>query len=233
MLGLGRLRRYLHDWKVEQIHRAHRLEYVDDYQRFDAILEKFRTGGGLKHDYQAYKLFSLWQLLLAEKPSRILELGTGSSTAMFADFVRLHGGYLCSVDESKEWLDNSRKLAAIDTDDTRFNLKQANRRVIYKSEQPVEFGYDVEFEDEPFDLVLVDGPSMRVDGKRYKQAVNPDIFELIERAPPQMILVDIRAATAEVMKQRLADTYSYQISDIIQGDIKRNYRYFSEFRLRT
>jgi len=233
MLGLGRLRRYLQEWKVKQIHREHRLKYTDDYHRIETILQKFRTAGGLKHDYQAYKLFSLWQLLLAEKPRRILELGSGTSTAMFAEYVRLHGGYFCSVDESMEWLENSRKLAAIDAGDSRFNLKHAERRVVSENGQPTEFGYELDLEEEPFDLILVDGPSMRVDGKRYKQGINTDIFEFSEHAPPQLILVDIRAATVEVMVNRLVDSYSHELSDVIYGEMKQNYRYFSEFRFKA
>lgn len=58
MMGLGKLRRLLYDRKVKQNHCAYRMGHVNHDRRFDIILQEFRTAGGLKHDYQTYKLYS-------------------------------------------------------------------------------------------------------------------------------------------------------------------------------
>ena len=233
MLGLGRIRRFFRAQKVSQIHQAHRIGHQKDYKRIDEILKQFRNAGGLKHDYQAYKLFSLWKLLLVERPQRILELGSGASTAMFADYVRLFGGQLLSIDESGEWLANSKRLADIDTDDPRFTLRQADKQVLRKDGKPLEIGYDIRFDDGVFDLVLIDGPSLRVDGGRFKQAVNPNIFDIVDQAPPKLILVDIRKATVAAISQRLPGRYQCEISDVIQETIRPGYRYFTEFHIKS
>lgn len=233
MLGLGRLRRHLHDRRVARIHRDHRERHPEAYRRIDSILEAFRTAGGLKHDYQAYKLHSLREILLAQRPRRILELGTGTSTAVFADYVREHGGELWSIDESAEWLGNSRRLAAIEEGDDRFHLLHADKRVVRDGGRPVEIGYDLELGAEGFELVLVDGPSLRIDGERFKGAVNPDIFDIVERAPPRTILVDIRAPTVHALSRRLGDRYHCEVSDVIAGGrLTSGYRYFSAFHAR-
>lgn len=230
---LGRLQRHLYDRRVRQIHQGHRARHAEDYARIDAILKEFRTAGGLKHDYQAYKLFSLWQLLLAERPQRLLEFGSGTSTALFADYIRGFDGELWSVDESPEWLANSRRLAAIEDGDRRFVLRHAEKRITRRNDVPTEIGYDIDLGDQTFDLVLVDGPSLRVDGQRFKQAINPDVFRLIEHTPPPMILVDIRAATVDAIAERVPELYQCARSDVILKAVRPDYRYFTEFRLKA
>ena len=200
MFGLGRLRRYFKYRQVARIHHKHRQFHANSYHRIDTILEIFRTAGGLKHDYQAYKLYSLREILYAKRPRRILELGTGTTTAVFADYVRECGGELWSVDESIDWLANSRRLASIEDGDDRFHLLHA-AKLSQKGEdgRPVAIGYDIEWGDEVFDLILVDGPSLWVDGVRYRQAINPDIFDIFNCNPPHTILVDIRASTVNAI----------------------------------
>jgi ubiquinone/menaquinone biosynthesis C-methylase UbiE len=80
-----------------------------EYQKYDNIIKRFRSSGGLKHDFQAYKLYSLVKLLNQEQPRSILELGTGTSTMIFKEYVsKEDGACLTSVDESMHWLDNTR-----------------------------------------------------------------------------------------------------------------------------
>ena len=122
MWPLARIRRWLHEHKIQQLYRRHRAQnaaYVD----IDAILARFRSAGGLKHDFQPYKLFQLRQLLERYRPASMLELGSGSSTAVFAAHIREYGGRLCSVDESDSWLANAMKLAGIEADDKHFEMQ--------------------------------------------------------------------------------------------------------------
>ena len=82
MWPLARIRRWLHSHKIEKLHRHHRVQNSDAYVEIDAILARFRSAGGLKHDFQPYKLFQLRQLLERYRPATMLELGSGSSTAV-------------------------------------------------------------------------------------------------------------------------------------------------------
>ena len=61
----------------------------------------------------------------------ILELGVGSSTAIFANYIKKYGGTLHSVDESEKWLKNSPNLAWVDTNDSRFQFRHCLPRLAH------------------------------------------------------------------------------------------------------
>ena len=88
MFGLGRLKFFLRQTNLRRVHRTHRLENLEDYSDVDKVVERYRKVGGLINDFQSYKLFSLVQLLRDLRPENILELGSGTTTAVFADWVR-------------------------------------------------------------------------------------------------------------------------------------------------
>jgi len=182
----------------------------------------------LKHDYQAYKLFALSELLKSAHPTTILELGSGTSTVILADYVRKYNGFLTSVDENPQWLENSRRLADVNELDERFELVSAERRIEYAETSPPEIRYQWN-PVRSYDFVVVDGPSMRIDGKRRKDAINTDIFDVVEVNKPATIVVDIRAATVYEIGRRLAECYDPQLSDLITQNISPHYRYFSVF----
>lgn len=105
--------------RIKLLHRRHRAQNAAGYVDIDAILARFRSAGGLKHDFQPYELFLPRQLLERDRRISMLDLGSGSSTAVFVAHIREHGGRLCSVDESDLWLANTIKLAGIEADDRR------------------------------------------------------------------------------------------------------------------
>jgi hypothetical protein len=221
----------LYNHKIKRVHLKHRRAHIDEYKKYDSIIEKFRSCGGLKHHFQAYKLYSLAHLLKQEKPGSILELGTGTSTSVFADYIRKEEkSHLVSVDENQKWLNNSRQLSRIDENDKRINLVYAPRSFNLKTE-PKEFKYDYNFE-RAFDFVLIDGPSLRVGGNRYKDAVNTNIFDIVKTNFPDTIIVDIRKATVNEIVEKVGEYYNIYISDVITGTIRNNYRYFSIFKLK-
>ena len=75
-------------------------------------------------------MFSLVQLLKDLRPENILELGSGTTTAVFADWVRSNEGVrLHSIDESESWIGKSSKLAGISKDDERFRMMNAPKIV--------------------------------------------------------------------------------------------------------
>lgn len=83
-------------------HGFSRYSNSSNYQIIDSYVRKYRMMGGLKSLYQHYKLFCLSRLLKDEKPGSIIEFGTGSSTIVFADYVRNNPGtHLTCVDESE------------------------------------------------------------------------------------------------------------------------------------
>ena len=136
--------------------------YVD----IDDVVTRFRGSGGLKHRFQAYKLFELNQLLERHRPATILELGSGSSTAIFAAFVKQgEGRHLTSVDESGKWLANARSLAGINADDARFTWLESQPRA-HQDASGVRIGYGISAA--PYDFVFIDGPSLKLDGVQQR-----------------------------------------------------------------
>lgn len=201
------------------------------FKILDGYISRYRSNGGLKNPFQHYKLFSLVQILQEEKPQAILELGTGLSTIFFSKYVRENRDVsLTCVDESRYWLENSRKLAEIDESDDRFCMIAAKKLFIHHSKLK-QIKYDVDLENK-FDCVFIDGPSSEVDGIKHKDAVNTNIFDVAERALPRLIIVDIRRATVEEIRKRYGEKYDVEISDVLTGTIRNNYRYFSIFKLK-
>lgn len=223
---LRRISHFRRERSVKHAHRKHRLRHAADYLELDSFVNKFRASGGLKHDYQTYKLWCLKQLLADYSPKRILELGSGSSTLVFADYVRKNDCTLLSIDEDEKWASNTSRLVGIKDSD---NIQIKAAKKVFESDRiPPESKYDIKLEGE-FDFVLIDGPSLRSnDGVRNKHAVNTNVFELPRL--PKVILVDVRKATSERLSQEYNDKYDVCLSELFSGrPIKPDYNYFSVF----
>jgi hypothetical protein len=228
MWPLARIKSWLYKQKIQELHCRHRAQYAAGYVDIDAILARFRSAGGLNHDFQPYKLFQLRQLLEQYRPASMLELGSGSSAAVFAAHIREYGGSLCSVDENEKWMINSMKLSGIEADDKRFELRHcAAKTGTFKNLVCVGYGLAAQKE---FDFVFVDGPSLRIDGVKRKDGINDDVFRIDDGFPPRTIVVDGRYATVRALEQHLQGRYEIEPSALIGGTPSENYNYFSIFR---
>jgi hypothetical protein len=228
MYFISKVRRWLYNRKIRKIHIRHRSQNYLDYSDIDEVINRFRNAGGLKHEYQPYKLFHLKKLIEKFQPSSILELGSGSSTAIFAAYVKGRvGASLCSVDESEAWLSNSKLLAGIDLNDARFEMLNCTAMVgVFGKLSCVGYGLAV---DKPFDFVFVDGPSLRINGISCKEAINDDVFRLADIFPPRIIVVDGRYATVRALESHLSGSYHIQRSSLMARRPCEDYNYFSIF----
>ena len=223
-----RIYRRFEENRIKTIHRLHRNKHTDVYNRINAILDAFHGAGGLKHEFQAYKLFSLNRILEEQNPKTILELGTGSTTPVFSDYVKQSNDRcLTAVDQDEKWLKNSMALANVEKDDERFRFILSEKTFL-KDRSPWESKYDVKLEAF-YDLVFIDGPSLVHDGVKNKDAVNSNIFDL---AFPHVVLVDIRRATVDEIVKRMGDHYDCVQSDVISKRFHEEYKYFTEFYLK-
>lgn len=200
------------------------------YAGIDRIIDRFRANGGLKHEFQAYKLVALASLLEQHKPNKILELGSGTTTAVFSDYIRnTPGSTLTVIDESPDWLENARNIADIPSDDGRFSLRFAPKVETALPEGPIA-RYDIDLAAD-YDFVLVDGPSLTIDGVKNKRAVNDNIIALLGPQGPKLIAVDIRRATVDAMRQAAKGYYEVMPSDLFRGGLMPiGYRYFTLFK---
>jgi len=222
---LRRFNYYRREKSIRNAHHLHRLKHERDYLELDHIVNKFRASGGLKHEFQAYKLWCLKDLLTKYQPRRILEFGSGSSTLILSNHVRENDGILLSIDEDERWASNTANLVAIDKDD-KIEIR-TERKTFISDANPPEIKYDIIIEEE-FDFVLIDGPSLQIDGIKRKDAVNSNVFELPYL--PQIIVVDVRRATAEAISRAYGDKYDTYLSDLFTGKpVTNDYNYFSVF----
>ena len=223
-----RFRYHTRKLSLRYAHRVHQLEHKKDYVAISQYLDKFRSSGGLKNPYGEYKLWNLDQLLARFQPKSILEFGSGSSTLVFSEYLRRNEGRLLSIDEEEKWAANTRRLVGIKPDD-RIEIK--NFKKIYSPDtRPREIKYEVAIKDD-YDFIFIDGPSLDVNGAKWKDAVNSNILDLSNE--PAVIVVDGRKATALFLAERYADKYHISLSDLFSGrPVKRNYNYFSYFYLK-
>lgn len=232
MLGLSGLSYRFRKWLISRVHERDRSNNGNDYVFIDEVINRFRTAGGLKHDFQGYKLRQLIHVLEVYRPRSVLELGSGSSTAIFANYIRrTSNGRLVSVDESRQWLNNARNLAEVDAADGRFVWMEAKTKICDRLGVP-SIEYDVAL-NESFDLVFIDGPSLRIDNAKRKDAMNGNVLDLLEEHPPKVIVVDGRYTTVKALASHTKGLYSYFPSELLERFPKYGYQYFSIFVLKN
>ncbi|WP_375571407.1 hypothetical protein ABWH92_01245 [Ahrensia marina] len=216
----------MHRFSVTIAHHFYFRRYRSLFQCTNEIVTRYRTIGGLTHRYQVYKLIELQRILEEHQPERILELGAGTTTALLAIYVKQskHRA-LTTIDESDKWLEQAKKLAGIVDFDKQFQMISTDAVADIKipavryAKVPIE----------AYDLVLIDGPSLRIDGNQRKDAINDNIFDLIEQFPPQTIVVDGRFSTVTAIEKHYNKFYQALPSQVRRSILPLNYRYFSIF----
>lgn len=220
--------------RLLRAHARHRARHPALYDGNDAILARYHADGGLNHDYQDYKLACLRALLRDRRPLLTLELGSGSTTPVFADYVRATpGARLVTVDESPDYLRQAAEIAGIERGDLRFSLVVRQRELVRDAAGRVsEMRYLGSFPD-AYDMVFIDGPSsVDEQGKKNKQALASNIFDILQQHLPRTIVVDGRHATVTALMERFGDRYEAYPTDLMRGRIRPDYRYFSIFHLK-
>lgn len=209
---------------IRTAHEKHKISFKNEYVDVHNIIKKFRSGGGLKHDFQHYKLWELKQYLHTYQPDNILECGSGSSTLIFAEYVNLNNKKLTTYDESIQWLEHTKYLLG-SSFSSKIEMRHADRVLGFDGEITT-VNYDIEPSEE-YDFVMVDGPSQRINSIRRKDSVNADILRL--RYLPKIILVDGRESTFKYLSEKLSSKYISIPSDLhTGGTVKPGYNYFSK-----
>jgi predicted O-methyltransferase YrrM len=145
-------------------------------------------------------------LLLSEiiyrKPTRVLELGSGSSTLMIARCLKLLGGdrRLISVEHHPEWLRDTRNKIAHAGLEDRVHFIHAPLGEHEGFPAP---WYELELSEDagPFDLVLVDGPEGGSRDPLARYGAFP--FLRSRLAPGAVLLVDdaLRGGETEIVER--------------------------------
>ena len=214
---------------IKNAHEKHLKCFSGEYEEISKIIENFRSGGGLKHEFQLYKLWELQKYLSKYKPKKILELGSGSSTFIFSKYSASSNNQkinVTSYDESSHWIENTKCLISDYLHDG-ITLKQADRSLGFDGEFTT-VSYETDIEG-PYDFVLIDGPSQKINGMRRKDSVNTDVLSVVPA--PEVILVDGRESTFAYLADKLKGRYEAFPSDLKTKDrVDVGYRYFSFLR---
>ena len=185
------------------------------FRYFRVAVDSYVAGGGFKYNrhFQIFKLVSLYQLLCDANPETVLELGSGSTTAAVNYWLlnnnSVAGGHARVLDESPEWIQNTlRVLETVGGKSPRLDILHS-QRVCVRQSAPRAFRYDIS-SVEPAEFVIVDGPSLKVDGVRYSDSYSCDVDEIIEaHGAPRVIAIDNRIATCRHLQDVYPTRYDF------------------------
>lgn len=191
----------------------------EDFALAIDVLADFHGHGGLYQYSQPYKLASLARHLDRTQPKTVLELGTGSTSVFLARYAKETGAVVTHVDESDEWMANTRRIISTFVGDY-----CSEYIVTSKSREDMTFRYD--FEIAQCDLILVDGPALVDDGVEYTSAVCTDVLEIPEHLLPDEILIDMRWPTVKAIQEKMSDHYQVRLSDVLARKPRKEFQYF-------
>lgn len=167
--------------------------------RYDRRLRSFYRGlaGGRATGVrkQPFRGADIIRQLRRCAPRYICELGSGSSTGVFASYVERHDAQAVAFEHDSNWREvtlEALRLSGLDTGRlkvTRVDTRVDERGVGYASPVP-----------DDADFVYVDGPPSKDDGGRNFACV--DVLEALERgARPGTIMVDGRKPTVAALRE--------------------------------
>lgn len=207
--------------KFVKIAKADEAEHPVLYKSIDEILEQFHGGGGLRPPLQKYKLAELSRLLEFYKPKTVLELGSGSSTGILANFAANSTSSITSIEENPHWIENTKSILR--------KIKCENQVKIIQCDTEVSQDYSqVKYVDVPVkscDLLLVDGPALKKDGYIRRNAVCTNAIDI----EAKVIIIDMRRTTYNYLSNQFKGKYRILPSDVQQGNPSKELRYWSIF----
>jgi hypothetical protein len=171
--------------------------------RVAAFLDQQQRDGGLHHDYSELKLLELAQLLERFQPRTVLELGGGSTTAVFAEYAsRNPSAHVLSVDQSDTWQRETQQRLHPELR-ARVHFAVADRVVeVVRGAEVCSYdpGYLTRLQHPSLDFVYVDGPAN--DSPTRPGSLMPcvDAVNLIARGfRPRAIAFDYRISSVHYL----------------------------------
>ncbi len=146
-------------------------------------LEKQRTEGGLSHRFSEYKLLELAMYMDQLQPRSILELGSGVTTAVLAEYANLRtDSVVVSVDESEHYLKKTQERLIPELRDRITFCHSARQTEIIDGTEVCYYdpSYYSYLPTKAIDLVYVDGPFCESPKTPGRNMPCVDILRLIE-----------------------------------------------------
>ena len=159
------------------------------------VMDTLTAGGASGARRHPWRELDLLKVLDQVRPKRIVELGSGTSTGVFAAWVReTQGASLVSYDHSQEWADLTQQAL----EGSGFlPHPRIELRVVPMRESDRGSSYDVTLET-GIDLLYVDGPPVLF---RNGPTANQDAIDHLDSGGrPRAIMIDKRLATVEAIR---------------------------------
>jgi hypothetical protein len=183
--------------------RRHARRWLAQYEpRLEECWREFKRISGQDFPFHPERARLIIQELERSRPRRILELGSGTSTAWFASHARRHGATLVSVDQHQGWLDAAMQSASL--------VGPVEGICAPVQIEPGLGGrYATELPDA--DFVYIDGPMLTLD-LPGGQGVNLDVPDMLRRGRrPAVIVVDSRTDTVDYLRDEgLVRDYEFE-----------------------
>ncbi|MEM9918091.1 MAG: hypothetical protein AAF990_08345 [Bacteroidota bacterium] len=218
--------------KVNRLYQDAIKNNPETFQQIRKVLEHFHGGGGYVRQFQDFKVFSLYQILNEYKPKVSIEFGSGVSTYAFSKYATENPGVKhTTVEESEKWMAHTKGLIqGIGIDPEKVNWVHGEK-VIDQSGELTEIHVKQEF-PQAFDLVFVDGPTLKINNVQNSEYINTDIFRICEHNYPKVIVVDIRMYTVKQIQKRIGHLYHCEEShlfEILKKDVRDKFNYYTVF----
>ena len=183
------LRRRIQDVEARRFTRAYTPELLRAYEAFS---EASQSGAGR----QPFKGRDLWRILEATRPTSIVELGSGTTSAVFALWAQRRAASYWAFEHDAHWAavteECLRRANLVEGDEPR--IKNVASRVRHD-------GAATGFVDplpRDADLVYVDGPPCLLENGR--KVPNDDVTRLLaEGGRPRVIVIDGRLETVDLI----------------------------------
>ncbi len=154
---------------------------------------------------QPFKGWELWQLLEKHRPKYIAEMGSGTTSAVFALWSEKHGAKYVCYEHHPEWA----KVTESCLRETGLVKGESPVRVIPSRvrDDQMATGF-VESIPADVDFVYVDGPPCKL--KNGSKVPNDDVVRLLDNGhKPKIIVVDGRLETVDLIREHEAKTYHF------------------------
>lgn len=158
---------------------------------------------------QPFKGWELWNLLEKYKPKSIAEMGSGTTSAVFALWARRNGAKYVCYEHHPEWAKVTEScLRDSGLVDQESPVRFVESRV---REDQAATGF-VESVPEGVDFIYIDGPPCKLD--TGEKVPNDDIIRMFDNGHiPNVIIVDGRLETVDLIRQhKYSDLYEFEPS---------------------
>ena len=202
MIFLRRIILKLHDIGCARQMEHCKAKVEKDVPGYARYMEHLTRGTAIGVKGHPWRALDQLRVLRKVKPLRIVEIGSGTSTGIFADYIhKQSGGSLLSLDESAKWAELT--LAGL-VKAGLAPIRGIELKIVTRLENDRGSFLDISLPSE-IDLLYIDGPSVMT--RNGVETANQDIIRHLNAGHrPGAIMVDGRTETVDAIREHSASS---------------------------